>query len=225
MILYVVTDTSKAYRNSLGWYKFKIVLERTSGDACLIVHYRRMSTRLLKTLRPWAICHSGGGTDYAKYDVLRHKGYRQAVFDYPGAQIGFCGGHQILAVFHGGRIGPMRRLRQDEPDLAGYSPGAFKEWGVYPVRIVRRDPLFAGLPNVIRVQENHAWEVKRLGRGLVLLADAPTCRVQAFRHREKPIYGVEFHPEASSEHYPDGLQLLRNFFRIARQEWKAAGRR
>lgn len=68
----------------------------------------------------------------------------------------------------------------------------------------------------VRVQEYHAWEVKSLGRRLRLLASSDTCRVQAFVHRSRPIYGVQFHPEQASENCPDGFKVLRNFFRLAR---------
>jgi GMP synthase-like glutamine amidotransferase len=36
----------------------------------------------------------------------------------------------------------------------------------------------------------------------------------ALTHREKPIYGVQFHPESIATHY--GHQLLSNFITIAR---------
>lgn len=166
--------------------------------------------------QPWAVCHSGSSTDYKAYDVLTAKEYRQAVRECPVPQIGFCGGHQIIARFFGSTLGPIRRLRPDEPDPCGYHPGQFKEWGVYPVRVLKADPLLAGLGKVIRVQEYHYWEVKRLGRDLVLLASSRNCRVQAFRHRDQAIYGTQFHPEQASENYPDGTRILENFFRLAR---------
>ena len=88
---------------------------------------------------------------------------------------------------------------------------------MYAVRIVQRDPLFDGLGEVIRVQEHHMDEVKELAGDLRLLASSEDCRVQAFVHRLRPVYGVQFHPEAASESYPDGFQVLRNFFCLARR--------
>jgi GMP synthase-like glutamine amidotransferase len=223
VILYVVTDTVKAYRESDGWFRTQKVLERLSGDVCLTLHFTRMKVSLVRDLRPTAIVHSGGGTDYKDYDVLTCEPYRRAVLESDVAQIGLCGGHQILATFFGSRIGPMRRLRPGEPDLAGYRPGYFKEWGVYSVRVLRPDPIFAGLGRHIRVQEYHYWEVKALGPALKLLAGSRDCRVQAFVHRHRPVYGTQFHPEAPLAAYPDGAKLLRNFFRIAREHSRSAG--
>ena len=220
MIFYIVTDIEKAYREGSVWFNIMHTLESHAEDVCLIVHYKKVSPKLVSQLQPWAICHSGGSTSYSKYDVLESRNYRRVVRSYRGAQIGLCGGHQILAVFHGGAIGEMRKLKDDEPNLAGYAPGQYKEWGVYPVQIVRRDPLFNGLGPVIRVQEYHSWEVKKLGRELELLASNKDCRVQAYVHRRKPLYGTQFHPEQSSPLYPDGFKILKNFFRLARAHWK-----
>lgn len=218
MILYVITDTAARYRkdSGAGWFRISRLLEKLSGAPCLMLHYKQISIDLLAAIRPWAICHSGNTTDFSEYDVLENKKYRQVILDYNAAQIGFCGGHQIMAYFFGSTLGPMRRLKPNEPDISPYSPGYFKEWGIYPVRIVAKDPLFAGCGNIIRVQEYHRDEVKKLGAPLKLLASSAECRVQAFRHREKPLYGTQFHPEQSPKNFPAGLKILKNFFRIAK---------
>ena len=222
MILFVVTETEEKYRGGAGSHGVKMKLEDRARDRCLVLHYRQLSRKLLGEVRPWAICHSGTGTPFEDYDVLEHRGYRWAIRSFDCAQIGFCGGHQIIAAQFGSDVAPMRPVGADEPDLnPAYHPGHFKQWGVYPVRIVRRDPLFRGLGETIRVQEYHRSEVKRLGRDLVLLASSTDCRVQAFVHRSRPVYGTQFHPEASPESYPDGLKILSNFFRIARAYAKA----
>ena len=216
MILYIVTDTAEKYAEG-NPHRRKLVLEQTSGDCCLVMHYKQVSLRLLRELRPWAICHSGSGTPFEDYDVRETRPYREAVRRSPVPQLGLCGGHQLIAEFFGGTVAPMRPLGPDDADLnPRYHPKEFKEWGVYPVRVVRRDPFFQGLGAVLRVQQFHRSEVKTLGRDLVLLANSSDCRVQAFGHRRRPIYGVQFHPEEASETYPDGFRLLRNFFRIAR---------
>jgi GMP synthase-like glutamine amidotransferase len=216
MILYIVTDTYEKYLSDPGWFWTRNTLERIAGDACVVLHYKQVNLEMVEHLRPWAICHSGGSTDYANYDVLEELAYRQLVWEAKAAQIGFCGGHQILACFFGSQIGPMRRLRSDEPDPAPYSPGFYKEWGIYPIQIIKEDPLFANCGEIVRVQEYHYWEVKQLGQDLELLASSQECRVQAFRHRAKPIYGTQFHPEQSREPYLDGEIILRNFFLVAK---------
>ena len=51
-----------------------------------------------------------------------------------------------------------------------------------------------------------------------LLASNDCCRLQAMGHLRRPLYGVQFHPELYTDYYPDGRQILRNFFAMAGQE-------
>ena len=217
MIWYVVTDSQENYRQYAGAFcHHKFTLERLAHDCCLMLHYKQVNRRLLSETCPWAICHSGGSALYDSYDVLEDKAYGECIRRWDIPQIGFCGGSQILATKLGSTIGPMRALREGEADHnPGYHPGQLKEWGVYPVRIVRRDPLFKGLDGTLHVQEYHSWEVKDLGRDLVLLASSEHCRVQVFVQRERLLYGTQFHPEQSHDNYPDGFKMLLNFFRLA----------
>ena len=219
MIWYIVTDSVENYRQHYGAFGMhKLTLERLSRDVCLMIHYKQVSPRLLKETHPWAICHSGGSALYDTYDVLDDRAYGQCVLKWDIPQIGFCGGMQVMAVKLGGTIGPMRMLRDGEADHnPNYMPGQLKEWGVYPVRIVQNDPLFKGLNNPFRAQEFHSWEVQELGSNLALLATTDSCRVQAFVHKHRPVYGTQFHPEQSSDSYQDGFTLIGNFFRLAHQ--------
>jgi GMP synthase-like glutamine amidotransferase len=217
MIWYVVTD-SEENRRSSSFYSHKLIFEKISGDCCLILHYKQVNKELFLEHHPWAICHSGGSAMYDDYDVLQTEGYCSCISKWDVPQIGFCGGHQIISTQFGSKIGPLRQLKDNEPDLnQWYCPGQLKEWGIYPVHIVKRDPIFEGLGDTIKVQEYHSWEVKELGSDLMLLASSENCKVQAYVHSNKPIYGTQFHPEQSSDNYPDGFKLLENFFNIARK--------
>ena len=51
---------------------------------------------------------------------------------------------------------------------------------------------------------------------MVLLADSASCEVEAVKHKSKPFYGVQFHPErinVKSESHPEGHKVIENFFR------------
>lgn len=224
MIWYIVTDSSDNYTRYIDLFgHHKLRLEQIAHDCCLMVHYKQVNPRLKREARPWAICHSGGSALYDTYDVLEHRAYGECIRHWDIPQIGFCGGHQILATHFGSTIGPMNAVQEDEADHnPTYEPGVYKEWGVYPVHIVRRDPLFRHMGDTIQVQEYHAWEVKELGRDLQLLASSRRCRVQSFVHKDRLVYGTQFHPEQSPESYQDGVKVLRNFFSIARQRTRQA---
>ncbi len=215
MILYVVMETAEKYEAG-NWHRQRLVLEKASGDFCLMIHYKQLSRKVLAQLKPWAIVYSGASTPFEDYDVRRTQSYKQVVLTSDIPQLGICGGHQLASEFFGCTLGIMRRTRPDEPDHnPKYHPGQFKEWGVYPVTILKKDPLFTGLKKIIRVQQFHRSEIKRLGPDLEVLASSPACRVQVFRHRTRPFYGVQFHPEEATEAYPDGFAILRNFFKWA----------
>ncbi|MGB9595959.1 MAG: glutamine amidotransferase-related protein [Candidatus Poribacteria bacterium] len=218
MIWYVITDSEENYKKSSSFYHHKLLFEQMAGDCCLILHYKQVNEKLFSDHRPWVVCHSGGSAMYDDYDVLQNEEYHLFITQKDVPQIGFCGGHQIISTKFGSKIGPIRKLRDDDPDHnPGYNPDLYKEWGVYPVRIVKQDPIFEGLPNVIRVQEYHCWEVKELSDDLILLASSDNCKVQAFVHKGKPIYGTQFHPEQSTDRYPHGFKVLQNFFNLAKK--------
>lgn len=225
MILYVIMETQEKYQIG-NWHRQRLALERAADDHCLMIHYKQLSLGLLRELAPVAIVYSGASTSFEEYDVRQTRAYRDVVLKSEVPQLGICGGHQLAAEIYGARLDIMRRTRPQDPDNnPGYHPGEYKEWGVYPVKVIRRDPLFAGLGTIIRVQQFHRSEVRRPPRDLVILASSPACRIQAFRHRTRPFYGVQFHPEESSEAYPDGARVLRNFFTwaVARQGGGASG--
>lgn len=216
MIVFCVTETAEKYRQN-NYIKHKLAMEDASGDFCLLMHYKQMTPAALRAVKPWALVHSGAGTPFEEYDVRETAAYRRTVTHAPLPQLGICGGHQLMAEFFGSTVGPMRPLGDKDADHnPKYHPGEFKEWGMYPVRVVRRDPLFRGLGAAIRVQQFHRSEVKTLAAMLTVLASTDDCPVQAFVHRRKPLYGVQFHPEEATEGYPDGFVILQNFFRIAR---------
>jgi GMP synthase (glutamine-hydrolysing) len=96
--------------------------------------------------------------------------------------LGVCFGHQLLADALGGAVernprGPEVGTREVELTEAG-----------------RADPLFAGLPPRLAVQQVHEDHVATPPPGAVLLASNAHARVQAFAHGPR-LRAVQFHPE------------------------------
>jgi GMP synthase (glutamine-hydrolysing) len=56
---------------------------------------------------------------------------------------------------------------------------------------------------------SHGDQIEMTGGDFIPLAATETCPVAAMRHRTRPIYGLQFHPEVS--HTPAGGQILKNF--------------
>ena len=72
------------------------------------------------------------------------------------------------------------------------------------------DPLFKGVPCETTAWMSHGDQVNTLPEAdFVPLAATPTCPYAAVRHRSRPFYGVQFHPEVT--HTPHGKDLLANF--------------
>ncbi len=110
--------------------------------------------------------------------------------------LGICLGHQLIARHFGGKV--------DRGDKAEYS--------LVEIEILEENDLFKGFPKKLKVWESHMDEVKGLPQGFKLLARSETCPVEAMKHENLPIYGVQFHPEVS--HTERGADIYRNFARL-----------
>ena len=77
------------------------------------------------------------------------------------------------------------------------------------------DPLFAGIPEEFIAVRYHSLACQRLPDVLQPLASADDGTLMAARHRARPLWGVQFHPESACSEY--GARLALNFARIAVQ--------
>jgi GMP synthase (glutamine-hydrolysing) len=92
---------------------------------------------------------------------------------------------------------------------AKVTAGACREFGRTTLRIRTADPLLAHVPAETSVWMSHGDVVTALPDEFAVLADTPNCALAVVRHRTRPFYGVQFHPEVA--HTPHGGQILRNF--------------
>jgi GMP synthase (glutamine-hydrolysing) len=102
--------------------------------------------------------------------------------------LGVCYGHQALARALGGE----RHVRKAERG----------EFGWVTIELTgqaRGNPLFKGLGSSFHSFEWHNDEVSELPKGMRLLARSETCPIQACELENKPVYGVQFHPERALE--------------------------
>ena len=114
--------------------------------------------------------------------------------------LGICYGHQIIGSAFGA---PMRDLGQM---FRGYEK----------VSTVKKHPLFDGLPSDVIVAESHRQELTKVPEEFQHLAQSTTSKVEAIVHRSKPINGVQFHPERSSDEHPHGRMILQNLLKQIR---------
>jgi GMP synthase (glutamine-hydrolysing) len=191
--------------------------EFVSGHPCAVRHYAEFRACELEDIGVTALVTSGNRSLWEQYDLKSDfREFKTALEETRKPVLGICGGHQLIGLLLGGHAEPLRRLELEETDVhPGYAPGFLKEWGFYSVDVERADALFAGFDRPLIVKQAHFWELTRLPECLVPIASNPNCRVQALRHRDRPVYGVQFHPEFYDEEHTDGRELLRNFFSLA----------
>ncbi len=116
--------------------------------------------------------------------------------------LGICYGHQLIAWIFKGRV---KKAEKRE-----YGPAFFE--------IKRKDPLFDGVPERIKVWMSHGDLVKKLPPGFISLGKTETLDKAAIKKGK--IYGVQFHPEVIHTAY--GKKILSNFvFKIcdAEKNW------
>ena len=227
MVLYVVmekSDEDYLRRAAESLVLHKLRLEELSGWPCLMMRYPWVTAEVLESYPFRALVISGFGHGFEALDIPDLYGLYDVLHTTRLPVLAICGGHQLLAhVFtqdfrqvQSLADEPMRRLQPGEPDWDHtYHPGYFVETGMQPVRVVQSDPLFAGLPETIYVRQAHYCEVKQLPPDFRLLASSENCRLQAMRHGQRCVYGVQFHPEMYTAEYPDGQRILSNFLAMA----------
>jgi len=74
-----------------------------------------------------------------------------------------------------------------------------------------RSGLFADLPNPFDAGRYHSLVVERISfpACLEITAESEDGEIMALRHRELPVYGVQFHPESVLTR--DGKKILARF--------------
>jgi len=107
--------------------------------------------------------------------------------------LGLCYGHQLIAYLSHGKAGR----------------GAKREYGITHVVIDKPTGVLKGLSQREKVWMSHGDTVYELPEEYETLAHTENCPIAAFRHNEKPIYGLQWHPEVV--HTENGMTMLRNF--------------
>ena len=192
-------------------------IEESTGVRCQVIRYTDFDDERIRHDDIQGILISGCSFDWATYDWPTFATLQAIIRRGEIPTLGFCGGHQLIAMTVGGTSAPIGPLPAGAPDPdPTFEPGMNKERGILPVRIIQNDPLLAGLPQTFAAWQSHYWEVKDLPEGFERLAESDLCPVQVMRHREYPWSGTQFHPERYEAEYPAGATILRKFCEMYR---------
>ena len=108
--------------------------------------------------------------------------------------LGVCLGHQALGEYYGARL-----VKAAKPMHGKLSV----------IRKMLNDTLLVNLPDEFKVTRYHSLVLVDLPAGLTELAATIEGENMAFRHRNLPLWGILFHPEAALTQY--GLAILKNW--------------
>lgn len=188
-----------------------------AGADCLVRPFEDVSPWSVATLAPSAIVLSGSTADWAEYDFGELRGLLETIRCAPVPILGICAGHQLVGYAHGAAWGPLGSLDRAELDPdPRFAPGLRKERGFVAVQVDPRSPLFHGLGPEEQFFESHYWHLRARPDGFIARASTPWSPIQAIERRDRPVFGVQFHPERHDSVHPAGRVLLRNFFALAR---------
>jgi anthranilate synthase/aminodeoxychorismate synthase-like glutamine amidotransferase len=112
--------------------------------------------------------------------------------------LGVCLGHQCVGQYFGGKVVRADRLMHGKTS---------------PMRHNERE-IFEGLPNPFPATRYHSLIVEResLPACLEVTAETEEGEIMGMRHKDLPIWGVQFHPESYATE--NGIRLLENFLKL-----------
>lgn len=110
--------------------------------------------------------------------------------------LGICFGFELIAQTFGAKLELMEE----------------RERGILDIQVLENSEIFADVPN-LRVFESHRWVVKEPIGDLIALARSKDG-IEAIRHKSRPIYAVQFHPEMFLDK-TCGDEIFFNFLNMA----------
>ena len=162
---------------------------REQNVFCQIVRHDLSAERVAE-LKPRGLIFSGGPSSVYEPGAPRCD---PKLFELGVPVLGICYGMQLACQSLGGEV----------------RPAPSREFGRTQCRIRDEDKLFAGVPEETIVWMSHGDQVQMVNGVFVPLAETESCPVAAVRHRDRPVFGLQFHPEVS--HTPYGSRILHNF--------------
>ena len=150
----------------------------------------QITVEQLQRLNPIGVILSGGPASVNDQDAPKPD---PRLFELGVPILGICYGMQVGCQLLGAKV----------------DHATSREYGRAQLQVHDADHLLRGVPDHTSVWMSHGDQVNVLPDDFLATATTPTCPYAAVRHRDKPFFGVQFHPEVT--HTPHGGDILRNF--------------
>ena len=114
--------------------------------------------------------------------------------------LGVCLGHQTIGQAFGGEVSSAKEVLHGKTDKIYHDSS----------------DLFDGIPSPFQATRYHSLAVmrKNFPKRLKITAEAKCGEIMALKHRDLPIYGVQFHPESISSEF--GHKILKNIINVVK---------
>jgi len=155
-----------------------------------LIHPHTISPETIKEINPKGIILSGGPMS-VKDDGAPM--IDEEIFSMGIPVLGICYGLQLISYTLGGIV--------EKADKREYGKAIFN--------VLEENPLFEGIPSESTVWMSHGDHVKTLPYGFRKIGSSPNTENCAIVSDDKPVYGLQFHPEVYHTGY--GKDILSNF--------------
>lgn len=115
--------------------------------------------------------------------------------------LGVCLGHQAICVAFDGEV--------------KHSPSG-PVHGKTALITHNGNSIYHGLPNPLVGGRYHSLAITKLPHELEVTAKTQDGIIMGVKHKQRPVFGLQFHPESVLT--PQGLKIIENFLRMAREE-------
>ena len=165
------------------------------GAELCVVRNDQITLDEIRAMNPSRIVISPGPGDPddtgVSLDVLREMGATTPI-------LGVCLGHQAIGQVYGGVVKRAPRLMHGKTSLIYHND----------------DLLFADVPSPFEATRYHSLIVEKdtLPDCLTITAFTDQDEIMGLRHKEFPVFGVQFHPESILTTY--GPRILKNFLEM-----------
>lgn len=158
---------------------------------CEIVRHDITPERIREHNPNGLILSGGPSSVYAEDAPLPDPG----IFEMGIPILGICYGMQLMCDALGGKV-------ESTPT---------REFGRAVCCVTQPNSILQGWETESQVWMSHGDQVHAVSDDFIPLAKTDTCPIAAVKHREKPFYGIQFHPEVT--HTTQGSLLLDNFLK------------